>query len=192
MAAGASGAAPSLAAPPAAAVAAAPPGTSDHPAAAAAGEHALESRRFEVAGMAVTIRQDTRGSGALRPLTGGGGSQRGEGGDGGHEAGQGPAQPPGLSRVGLAVWQASCAAVLGALLHAVLSACSQLTRRPLLSLLLLLLFRPALCCQTCCCGSRPLAAGTAAACWTWAAAQVSAEGRLPRRAVPAGSALLCA
>lgn len=39
-----------------------------HAAAAAPDEHSLECRRFEVAGVAVDIRQDLKGSNALRPL----------------------------------------------------------------------------------------------------------------------------
>ncbi|KAL4855505.1 Protein N-lysine methyltransferase METTL21A [Chlorella vulgaris] len=72
--------------------------------AAAGRQEGLECRRFEVAGVAVELRQDVRGSGALRPLD----DDRVCARDGGREDPT-PASIPTadeLPQVGLVVWQA--------------------------------------------------------------------------------------
>ncbi|KAI3430750.1 hypothetical protein D9Q98_009162 [Chlorella vulgaris] len=73
-------------------------------AAAAGRQEGLECRRFEVAGVAVELRQDVRGSGALRPLDDDRVCER----DSGREDPM-PASTPTadeLPQVGLVVWQA--------------------------------------------------------------------------------------
>ncbi|PSC71827.1 N-lysine methyltransferase METTL21A [Micractinium conductrix] len=85
-----------------------PPGVSPATQALLSGEaRGLESRRFEVAGVEVHIRQDLRGSNALRPLD----DDRVWAGDAARGGDADAAAPPiltadDLSRVGLAVWQA--------------------------------------------------------------------------------------